>query len=139
MVCLGAKSVALAKKASRRFARMIQKLGYDVSFKNFTVRNLGGRCHIDSSIPLEKFVVFLSRIDSVTASWNPELFPSLTYRLSGDTSKVSLNVFKTGKVTITGAKRHSEMVEIFNHFYQIFVDFKRKMLIEKLRKCKVKI
>jgi len=119
MVCLGTKSVESAKKASRRFGRIIQKLGYNVKFQNFKVWNLVGRCEIKTTVPLDKFMGFLSKNDAVDASWNPELFPSLTYRLSGDKPKVSLNVFKTGKVTITGAKHHREMVHVFNSFHQV--------------------
>jgi len=37
MVCTGAKNEIASKQASRKYARIIQKLGFNVRFKDFKV------------------------------------------------------------------------------------------------------
>merc|ERR1711972_1275896 len=51
MVCTGAKSVELSRIAARKFARIIQKLGYDnAKFLEFKVQNMVGS--VDVKFPI---------------------------------------------------------------------------------------
>lgn len=40
MLCMGAKTEADSKVAIRKFARLVQKLGYPVHFQNFQIHNI---------------------------------------------------------------------------------------------------
>ena len=54
MVCTGAKNEQASKQAARKYARIIQKLGFNVKFKDFKVQNIVASCDVKFSIKLEK-------------------------------------------------------------------------------------
>ena len=51
----GAPSEELAKIASRKFARRLQKLGYKVRFTRFKVSNVLGTCSLPFGLKLTQF------------------------------------------------------------------------------------
>merc|ERR1711934_1197580 len=53
MVCTGAKSEDKSKIAARKYARIIQKLGYDAQFKEFKIQNIVGSVDVKFPIRLE--------------------------------------------------------------------------------------
>ncbi len=54
MVITGAKSEQLARLAARKYARIIQKLGFpEVRFLDFKIQNLVGSCDVKFPIRLE--------------------------------------------------------------------------------------
>ncbi|KAG2548937.1 hypothetical protein PVAP13_9KG538500 [Panicum virgatum] len=53
MVCTGAKSEEHSKLAARKYARIIQKLGYPAKFKDFKIQNMVGSCDVKFPIRLE--------------------------------------------------------------------------------------
>lgn len=53
MVCTGAKSEDASLKAARRFARIIQKIGFNVLFKDFKIQNIVGSCDVKFPIKLD--------------------------------------------------------------------------------------
>ena len=56
MVCTGAKSEEASLIASRKYARMIQKMGFNVSFKDFKIQNIVGSCDVKFPIKLDTLV-----------------------------------------------------------------------------------
>uniref|UniRef100_A0A0E0KFK6 Uncharacterized protein n=1 Tax=Oryza punctata TaxID=4537 RepID=A0A0E0KFK6_ORYPU len=52
-VCTGAKSEQQSKLAARKYARIIQKLGYPAKFKDFKIQNIVGSCDVKFPIRLE--------------------------------------------------------------------------------------
>ena len=46
MVCTGAKDEAESKIAARKFARILQKQGFRVKFKDFKIQNMVGSCNL---------------------------------------------------------------------------------------------
>ena len=78
MVCTGAKSVEYSRHAARKFARIIQKLGYeDAKFLEFKVQNMVGSVDVKFPIRLEGLVLS----HSAFSNYEPELFPGLIYRM----------------------------------------------------------
>mmetsp|Transcript_8711 Transcript_8711/g.29071 ORF Transcript_8711/g.29071 Transcript_8711/m.29071 type:complete len:166 (-) Transcript_8711:436-933(-) len=77
MVCTGAKSEESARLASRKFARIIQKLGFSAKFTEFKIQNIVGSCDVRFPIRLEK----LAYAHQNYCSYEPELFPGLIYRM----------------------------------------------------------
>lgn len=55
ITCTGATSEQAAKQAARRFARCLQKLGFNVRFNNYRVVNVLGTCSMPFSIRISSF------------------------------------------------------------------------------------
>jgi len=119
MVCTGAKSEDESKLAARKYARIIQKLGFNAKFLDFKIQNIVGCVDVQFSLRLESF----HTCHSTFCSYEPELFPGLIYRMIKP--KVVLLVFVSGKVVITGAKTREEIYEAFNNLYPILKSFKK--------------
>ncbi|KAJ0014300.1 hypothetical protein Pint_20183 [Pistacia integerrima] len=98
MVCTGAKSEQQSKLAARKYARIIQKLGFPAKFKDFKIQNIVGSCDVKFPIRLEG----LAYSHGAFSSYEPELFPGLIYRMKQP--KIVLLIFVSGKIVITGAK-----------------------------------
>ncbi|CAF2211437.1 unnamed protein product, partial [Brassica napus] len=98
MVCTGAKSEHFSKLAARKYARIVQKLGFPAKFKDFKIQNIVGSCDVKFPIRLEG----LAYSHSAFSSYEPELFPGLIYRMKQP--KIVLLIFVSGKIVITGAK-----------------------------------
>ncbi|CAL8998346.1 unnamed protein product [Prunus brigantina] len=98
MVCTGAKSEQQSKLAARKYARIIQKLGFPAQFKDFKIQNIVGSCDVKFPIRLEG----LAYSHGAFSSYEPELFPGLIYRMKQP--KIVLLIFVSGKIVLTGAK-----------------------------------
>ena len=59
LVCLGAKSESDGRKALRRIARMIQKLGYNVKLHNVFVTNIAATHQLKEDFEINDFYYFL--------------------------------------------------------------------------------
>ena len=106
LVCTGAKSEELSKKAARRCARKIQKLGYNVVFGEFKIQNIVCSCDLG----------FRIRLQDMRGDYDPELFPGLTYRMSNG---VVVNVFRSGKIVITGASVRDDTYAAYDHILTV--------------------
>lgn len=53
MVVTGARSEQQSLIAARKFARMIQKLQFKVSFKDFKIQNMVGSCDVKFRVKLD--------------------------------------------------------------------------------------
>ncbi|KAF0923778.1 hypothetical protein E2562_006736 [Oryza meyeriana var. granulata] len=112
MVCTGAKSEQQSKLAARKYARIIQKLGFPAKFKDFKIQNIVGSCDVKFPIRLEG----LAYSHGAFSSYEPELFPGLIYRMKQP--KIVLLIFVSGKIVLTGAK-----ITYGGHKYKLPRDF----------------
>jgi transcription initiation factor TFIID TATA-box-binding protein len=53
LVVTGAKSEDDSRLASRKYARIVQKLGFDAKFSEFKIQNIVGSCDVKFPIRLE--------------------------------------------------------------------------------------
>lgn len=113
----GAKSEDLAKLAARKYARILQKIGYEVRFKEFVVHNVVASCDVKFPIRIEG----LAYSHANFSSYEPELFPALIYRLIKP--KVVFLIFCSGKIVITGAKNTKEINTAFEGFLFFQINF----------------
>ena len=60
---------------------------------------------------------------SAFASYEPELFPGLIYRLVSP--RVVFLIFVSGKVVLTGAKKESDLAAAFTKLYPVLLEFKK--------------
>ncbi|KAJ7173776.1 TBP-domain-containing protein [Mycena filopes] len=98
MVVTGAKSEDDSRLASRKYARIVQKLGFEAKFSEFKIQNIVGSCDVRFPIRLEGLAYGHGQF----SSYEPELFPGLIYRMIKP--KVVLLIFVSGKIVLTGAK-----------------------------------
>jgi len=120
MVCTGAKSEDESKLAARKYARIIQKLGFEVSFTDFKVQNIVASADVGFPVRLEG----LAQQHSKYSSYEPELFPGLIYRMLKP--KVVLLIFVSGKIVLTGAKTRDNVYEAFELIYTVLRLFRKQ-------------
>lgn len=99
MVCTGARSERSSCLACRKYGRILQKLGYKITFSDFKVQNIV--CTIDVKFPicLDK----LSLVHSQFSSYDPDFFPALIYRMVKP--RTVLLIFVSGKIIIIGKEK----------------------------------
>ncbi|XP_053457984.1 TATA box-binding protein-like 2 [Nycticebus coucang] len=119
IVCTGAKSEEQSRLAARKFARVVQKLGFPARFLDFKIHNMVGSCDVGFPIRLEGLVLAHQQF----SSYEPELFPGLIYRMVKP--RVVVLIFVSGKVVLAGAKKRSEIYEAFENIYSILKVFKK--------------
>ena len=124
MVCTGARSEEDSRKAAKQYAKIIRKLGYEVSFKEFKIQNIVGSCDVKFQISLEG----LSTV-SKFSSYEPEIFPGLIFKMAKP--KIVLLIFVSGKIVLTGAKKREEIFEAFRQIYPLLQKYKKKLTLEK--------
>lgn len=123
MVVTGAKSEDDSKLASRKYARIIQKLGFNAKFTDFKIQNIVGSCDIKFPIRLEGLA---SRHHNFS-SYEPELFPGLIYRMIKP--KIVLLIFVSGKIVLTGAKVREEIYQAFEMIYPVLQGLSSHLLL----------
>ncbi|XP_025907341.1 TATA box-binding protein-like protein 2 isoform X1 [Nothoprocta perdicaria] len=108
-----------SRLAARKYARVVQKLGFPAKFLDFKIQNMVGSCDVRFPIRLEGLVLTHQQF----SSYEPELFPGLIYRMVKP--RIVLLIFVSGKVVLTGAKERSEIYEAFENIYPILKGFKK--------------
>ncbi|XBJ16111.1 hypothetical protein VPH35_007821 [Triticum aestivum] len=119
MVCTGAKSEEHSKLAARKYARIVQKLGFPATFKDFKIQNIVASCDVKFPIRLEG----LAYSHGAFSSYEPELFPGLIYRMKQP--KIVLLVFVSGKIVLTGAKVRDEIYAAFENIYPVLTEYRK--------------
>ncbi|KAL1822633.1 hypothetical protein ACET3Z_009411 [Daucus carota] len=119
LVITGAKSEEKARLAARKFARVVEKIGYPVRFREFKIQNMVGSCDLGFPIRLEGISIH----HAAFSSYEPELFPGLVYRMKDP--KIVLLVFVSGKIVITGGKRKEEIYKAFANIYPVLTEFRK--------------
>ena len=120
MVVIGAKSEEHSRLAARKFARIVQKLGYEAKFKEFKIQNIVGSCDVG-------FPIHLDGIQSKHwkfSSYEPEMFPGLIYKMHKP--KVVILIFVSGKIVLTGAKTREAMKEAHNNILPVLKQYEKK-------------
>ena len=103
MVCTGAKSERLARKAIMKVVDELKRNGIVILGKpEIQVQNIVASAGLGGRIDLEKTIYSLKR-----TMYEPEQFPGLIYRM--DDPKVVILIFASGKLVCTGAKKEAEV------------------------------
>ncbi|KAL7567955.1 hypothetical protein ACA910_019665 [Epithemia clementina (nom. ined.)] len=120
MVVTGVKSTHNANLAAKKFAYIVERVGFKPNeFVDFKVQNIVGTADMGFPVRLEGLVY----AHSAFASYEPELFPGLIYRLVNP--RVVFLIFVSGKVVITGAKKESDLSSALTKLYPVLVEFKK--------------
>lgn len=119
MVCTGAKSEELCRLASRKYARIIQKLGFTTGFTDFKIQNMVGSSDVGFQVRLES----LAFVHGTFSTYEPELFPGLVYRMVEP--RIVILIFVSGKIVLTGAKHREEIYTAFRNIYPIIRQYRK--------------
>lgn len=119
MVVCGAKHETLASLGARKFARILQKIGYKVCLKDFRINNMLGTSDLKFPVRLED----LNESHAQFSRYEPELFPALIYRLVRP--RTVMLIFVNGKVVITGGKSREELQQALDSMYPILRSFRK--------------
>jgi len=117
ITCTGANSEDQAKVAARKYARLLQKLGFNCRFNNYRVVNVLGTCIMPFAIKITNFSK-----EHREASYEPELHPGVTYRIKQP--KATLKIFSTGSITIT-APSVANIQSAVEHIYPLVYPFQK--------------
>ncbi|CAH8436942.1 unnamed protein product [Schistosoma margrebowiei] len=119
MVCTGARSESDANLGSRKCARILQRLGFDVKFMNFTIQNMVGLADLRFPIRLEG----VQLANEQMTQYEPEIFPALIYRIIKP--RLVMLIFVNGKIVMTGAKSREHLYEALNNVYPILYNYRK--------------
>ena len=89
MVVTGAKSEDDSRLASRKYARIIQKLGFDAKFAEFKIQNIVGSCDVKFPIRLEG----LAFSHGAFSSYEPEVSSFFSYSCLSFSPDFPLNYY----------------------------------------------
>jgi transcription initiation factor TFIID TATA-box-binding protein len=123
MIVTGAKSLEDSDQAARKYVCIIQKVGFPAKFNDFKVQNMTATCDVGFPIRLEGFIY----AHSANATYEPELFPGLVYRMADP--KVVLLIFVSGKIVITGAKTSAALSGAIENIFDSLLEFRKKNLV----------
>ncbi|XVF04658.1 hypothetical protein REPUB_Repub05bG0103900 [Reevesia pubescens] len=118
IVCTGAKTQEQSRLAARKYTRVLQKLGFDVKFMDFKIQNMVASYNITVPISL----VRLGHSHYEFSTYETELFPGLIYQMRQP--KITMLIFPSGKLVITGAKREAEIHKAFANIYPVLISFR---------------
>jgi len=120
-ICVtGVKSTHNATLAMKKFHYIIERIGFQPKeYMDYKIQNIVGTADCGFPIRLEGLVY----AHSAFASYEPELFPGLIYRLVSP--RVVFLIFVSGKVVITGAKKESDLANALTKLYPVLVEFKK--------------
>ena len=123
MVVTGCKSETDCETAARQFAVIIKKVGFDIEYKHAKLSNLVGVCDCGFPISLEQLALQHSKF----ATYEPELFPGLIYRMVQP--KVTFIAFVSGKVVLTGARYQADLFDAFEKMFPVFYAFSKNVTL----------
>ncbi|KAJ0175610.1 hypothetical protein K1T71_008769 [Dendrolimus kikuchii] len=118
IVCTGARNEHDSYLAARKFARIIQKLGFPAKFLDFKIQNCIATADLRFPIKLEA----LQQAHGQFSSYEPELFPGLVYRMVRP--RVVLLIFVNGKIVFTGGKTRNDISEALDIIYPILRSYR---------------
>lgn len=119
VVCTGARNEHDSYIAARKFARIIQKLGFPAKFLDFKIQNFVATADLRFPVRLEA----LQQAHGQFTSYEPELFPGLVYRMVRP--RIVLLIFVNGKIVFTGGKTRNDITEALDRIYPILRSFRK--------------
>jgi transcription initiation factor TFIID TATA-box-binding protein len=117
MVCTGAKSETLARRAVHRVVRELKNNGIVILSKpKIVIQNMVASGNLNGSIDLEAAADILDNV-----MYEPEQFPGLIYRMQDP--KTVLLLFASGKLVCTGGKNETMIHESVSKIYKVLKDY----------------
>ncbi|GAH51645.1 unnamed protein product [marine sediment metagenome] len=116
MVCTGAKSEKIAKRAVNKVVRELRNMGFIIRGKlKIKIVNMVATADMGSMVDIE---VMSDLLDNVM--YEPEQFPGLIYKMYDP--KVVILVFRSGKFVLTGATSEKHVHEAVEKIRSVLVE-----------------
>ena len=113
MVCTGAKSEELSRKAVKTVVQKLRKGGIKVKKEaTVTIQNIVASINLGGKIHLEQAARTLPR-----SMYEPEQFPGLIHRMLDP--KTVLLLFSSGKLVCTGAKKEEDVYRSVHNLHSL--------------------
>ncbi|XP_060872561.1 uncharacterized protein LOC132946534 [Metopolophium dirhodum] len=119
MIMQGAKDDRTGNLGCRKVAKILERLGHNVKFCDYTVHNIVCTWDVGFPIMLEE----LNTAHSQFTSFEPEVFPALIYRMVKP--RAVFLMFVNGKVVLTGLKTKSDIKESVFLMQDVLNNFKK--------------
>ncbi len=117
MVCTGAKSEKMAKRAVNKVVRELKNNGIIILGKpKIVIQNIVASANLHGKIDLETAADIMENV-----MYEPEQFPGLIYRMGEP--KVVMLLFASGKLVCTGAKHEDMVKEAVEKLHEILKDY----------------
>ncbi|KKK61329.1 hypothetical protein LCGC14_3015410, partial [marine sediment metagenome] len=113
MVCTGAKSEEIARKAVKKVVQLLRK--GKIKIKNeatVTIQNIVASINLGGRVHLEETARSLPR-----SMYEPEQFPGLIHRMLDP--KTVILIFTSGKLVCTGAKTEKDVFRSVNNLHSM--------------------
>ena len=127
----GSKSVLDAKNAANFVCEILKRVGYpQVSYakRRFKVSNINGTANL--GFELDTPELYDDHKDNAT--YEPAIFPGLIYRL--ENPSIVVNVFTSGKYTLSGAKTEKELRQADKLIQVILRQYDKKKILEEKKR-----
>jgi transcription initiation factor TFIID TATA-box-binding protein len=112
MVCTGAKSEILARRAVLTVVKELKKNGIIIIGKpELKIQNIVASASLGGKVDLELAVGALGK-----TMYEPEQFPGLIYRM--DVPKVVILIFASGNLVCTGAKKEQDVYDAVHKLHE---------------------
>ena len=116
----GCRSEDQARLACKKVAKVVYKCDHpSVRFADFKIENIVASTDVRFPVRLEG----LAYEHRASCSYEPELFPGLVYRLLEP--KISLLIFVSGKVVITGSRNRDDIITAFKSLYPVLHKYRK--------------
>ena len=125
IVVTGAKSEQDCQIASRKYTKIIEKIGFKVTHSDFKVQNVVASSDVKFPIHLDRLENEYSNPNS-TVQYVPEIFPGLVLRLKNP--KMAFLIFVSGKIVVTGAKSYKTILDNFEQIYKLAYSFRKEQI-----------
>ncbi len=113
MVCTGAKSEELSRKAVKTVVQQLRKGGIKVKKEaSVTIQNIVASINLGGKIHLEQAARTLPR-----SMYEPEQFPGLIHRMLDP--KTVILLFSSGKLVCTGAKKEADVYRSVHNLHAL--------------------
>jgi transcription initiation factor TFIID TATA-box-binding protein len=117
MVCTGAKSEKMAKRAVNKVVHELKNNGIIILDKpKIVIQNMVASANLHGKIDLEIAADIMENV-----MYEPEQFPGLIYRMGEP--KVVMLLFASGKLVCTGAKHEDMVKEAVEKLHKIIQDY----------------
>lgn len=134
LICSGAKNEKETKTACKKFAKIVYKVeGRDdkVDLKNFKIQNIVASYDVKFKICLSKLYNEINNLINNSkklgsndnyVKFNNDISPSIIFYINEP--NISLLIFESGKIVLSGAKKRKEIKEIFRNIYPFIIESK---------------
>ena len=123
MIVTGAKNAEDSVNASKKYVQIVMKVGFPARFSDYTLQNITATCDVGFPIRLEGLIY----AHAAYATYEPELFPGLIYRML--VPKIVLLIFVSGKIVLTGAKNTDDLGAAVENIFDSLLEFRKRNLI----------